>query len=1092
MDRVFLRVSLLALSISCSLVYSSLQAEVIAETATEVTPALAEWRNDLDGPLKGQIDFAQTHTVSAQRDVFDPLLVPDREALVVLTPPPYLEYGAVTMVVRHAGVTSVIPMAPPPWLPDSAVYDQSNTFSGKPIVGAYPKFREGAFTATIPYDQFSTDTSLSFYESNRPNDVGTLAKSKMIFLNSESDGLVLMNIKGCIFKSEDTCKTTLDQYDIEKNPQLANIAAREIFSELPVKQLVLGMGQSYWPYIIARGPDGKPHRYSTSDGNYREWAAFGDKTLPAKVGMGNYWRAASDLGTKVPGKFVAISGQLLDVPDDIPVLPPGVGASCGVSSCNYPWRPVGFWHETGHGLGLPHWTPPRYEKWAYRSYDRKFLPNYHADPKKYRLEVDHLGYHYFGHVVGALGRPDWPIDPTSTAATASAPQIDEFEALRLDNPPAAADWIHYIAPYTHQQMLRVQQRFGSFPAGLRYAGLWDDHRQPPKAAQAQGPEAQAVPEQLIDPGIDEAAHDIGTQLKMTQPGQVPLLKGVPVQTLVITLASAQYNSQKLSQIYPPIISNYGNVFAPSVQYSSARDVPRPDDLTPPIVQPSQTGPDDGEVPASSAQPSSVHEAPHPDAFTVARIQSAPTGLCLSLLPDNTLGFNTCVATSSLQRWTAGEGARFNLVNSTTRQCIDGNLSMANCTQNSFHLWNYREDITGSKTRLRLQNVYNGKFITAGDGSTAYLTGLGGKEQEFYAIPGSAAPDNYTLRVFYADSSVESWSLYPGTVPLDDLMSVAINVSSARKPVFAELLGKGISIDKRMLDNQPDLPPAIVVGAEAGYPVITPQYLRSRLNKLCLSRAVNGLTQEACNVGDVRQQWGMSSVFNGTGKEFILTGPTTAFCLGKTLTLLACDINTPQFQWRVRPDIAQPGAIMLQGGEDGKFISAEQSGRVAMQGVTYGAEQNFDRLGPDELAPLIKIFGSNCLTRLGEGVITQSCINAGNQQWRTGELKNYDARGPYFNLVTPDGSRCLVEGLKMRECQVSLATHQWTRRADLSGPVWSQVQNIATGTFITASPDNPTVTQAPYNAEPTQKFIFLPAAPSRTADEEQTPAGPAPK
>ncbi|NAS62682.1 hypothetical protein CVE36_14715, partial [Pseudomonas syringae pv. actinidiae] len=125
---------------------------------------------------------------------------------------------------------------------------------------------------------------------------------------------------------------------------------------------------------------------------------------------------------------------------------------------------------------------------------------------------------------------------------------------------ATADWRHYIAPYTHQQMLRVQQRFGSFPAGLQYADLWDDHRSPPKVAQAQGLEAQAVPEQLIDPGIDEAAHDIGTQLKLTQPGQVPLLKGVPVQTLVITLASADHNSQKLSQIYPPIISNYGNVF----------------------------------------------------------------------------------------------------------------------------------------------------------------------------------------------------------------------------------------------------------------------------------------------------------------------------------------------------------------------------------------------------------------------------------------------------------------------------------------------------------------------------------------------------
>ncbi|GGJ52944.1 TagA domain-containing protein [Pseudomonas avellanae] len=852
MDRIFLRFSSLALSINCALVCSMLQANEVAGPLAQTANASEAWRNDLDGPFLGQVDFAQTHAISAQRKVVDPLLVPDREALVVYTPPPLTEYRAVNMVVRYRGVTTVIPMTPPHWTPESAVYDQSNTFSGKPIVGTYPKFRAGAFTATIPYNQFSPDASLSFYESDRPNDVGTLAKIKMIFLNSESDGLVLMNIKGCIFKSESTCKTTLDQYDIEKNPLLAKIAAREIFSELPIRQLVFGMGQSYWPYIIARGPDGKPHRYSTSDSDYREWAAFGDKTLPAKAGMGIFWRAASDLGYKQPGKFVAISGQLLDVPDDIPVLPPGVGASCGGNSCNYPWRPMGFWHETGHGLGLPHSTPPRYENWAYRSYDLKFLPNYHADPKKYQLEVDHLGYHYFGHVVGALGRPDWPIDPTSTAATASAPQIDEFEALRLDNPPATADWIHYIAPYTHQQMLRVQQRFGSFPAGLQYADLWDDHRSPPKVAQAQGLEAQAVPEQLIDPGIDEAAHDIGTQLKLTQPGQVPLLKGVPVQTLVITLASADYNSQKLSQIYPPIISNYGNVFAPTAQYSSSRDVPLPDDVIPAT---------DGELSATPVQPSPVPDAPHTNAFTSARIQSAPTGLCLSLLTNNTPGFERCSTTSLQQRWTAGEGERFNLVNSVTGKCIDGNLAMVNCTQTPLHLWSYREDITGSKTVLRLQNSYNGKFITARDGSTASMEGIGGKEQEFYAVPGAAAPGNYVLRVQYANGSIDSWSLYSGTVDSGDVVSVAVNVSSARKPVFAELLSNNVNVDKRMLDDQPELPAAIVVGAEAGYPVITPQYLRSRLTEQCLSRAATGLTQEPCNVGDVRQQWGMSGVLN---------------------------------------------------------------------------------------------------------------------------------------------------------------------------------------------------------------------------------------
>ncbi|WP_413038407.1 hypothetical protein [Pseudomonas coronafaciens] len=222
-----------------------------------------------------------------------------------------------------------------------------------------------------------------------------------------------------------------------------------------------------------------------------------------------------------------------------------------------------------------------------------------------------------------------------------------------------------------------------------------------------------------------------------------------------------------------------------------------------------------------------------------------------MLTNNIPGFERCSVTSYQQRWTAVKTANeqlVNLVNDVTDKCLDGNLMMVSCRQNRAHLWTFREDITHSKTILRLQNEQNGKFITAGDGSTAYMTGYSGKEQEFYTTP-NTAPDNYTLRVQYANGLTDTWSLYSGNVDAGDVVSVAINVSSARKPVSAELRRNNLSLNKRMLDTQPELPPAIVVGAEAGYPVITPQYLRSRLNKLCLSRAATGLTQETCNVGD---------------------------------------------------------------------------------------------------------------------------------------------------------------------------------------------------------------------------------------------------
>lgn len=133
MDRIFLRVSSLALSINCALVCLMLQANEVAGPLAQTANPSEAWRNDLDGPFLGQVDFAQTHAISAQRKVVDPLLVPDREALVVYTPPPLTEYRAVNMVVRYRGVTTVIPMTPPHWTPESAVYDQSNTFSESPL-----------------------------------------------------------------------------------------------------------------------------------------------------------------------------------------------------------------------------------------------------------------------------------------------------------------------------------------------------------------------------------------------------------------------------------------------------------------------------------------------------------------------------------------------------------------------------------------------------------------------------------------------------------------------------------------------------------------------------------------------------------------------------------------------------------------------------------------------------------------------------------------------------------------------------------------------------------------------------------------------
>lgn len=871
----------------------------------EYATTYASWHNDLEGFVQGKITFAQTHVTNATRKIFDPPLVPGREALVMFQPHPLARVSSASLRVRSAGRETVIAMTHPDHFPASRKYDQENVYSGKPIVGNYPKY-ESSFTATLPYDIVQSDMELTFVVNNDPQKSGTLPKSKMVFLNNESEGLVLMNIKGCLFRTQSLCRTTLDQYDMQKNPELAKIAAREMFSEMPVKQLVLGMGESYWPYVIARGPDGKPHRYSTTDRNYREWAAFGDLTLSAKLGMGNFWRAASDLGYKSPGKFVAISGQFLDVPDDTPSMPPGVAASCGGNSCNYPNYPAGFWHETGHGLGLSHVSPPRYEGWGWRSYDLSFLPNYHPAPQNYGLSTDHLGFNYFGNVVGRIPPPSWP------EAVASAPLIDEFEELRRTNPVKTADWKHYLAPWTHQQMLIVQRRFGSLPAGLPYAGYDDDHRQPPGPPPTLGAKARSDDETQIDPGIVDAPEDHGILLELIPHGQQPILKGVPVHTLVVTMADRSHDAAGLSQIYPAILSNYGNVFAPN-------------------------------------QTLSATDEPSPAGFRDARLRSAKTGKCLSVI-NSRAAFEQCHESVPRQRWTQSGEPLFRLMNGATLACINKDLQLAQCSDQRALTWNARKDLTHSDTVIRLQSNLDGRFITAGPDDSISMEGIRGDEQLFFQSDRYAPDNNYVLEVQFLNASVSRWPLYPGPIPADGLLTAVVNVASSSQPRTARLLRNGVVINTRQLQDS-NLPPPVTVGGAVGYPTIIPKLLKSQATGKCLIRRSDvRVDQVPCDPRDKDQQWGTAPVLSSAGQRVVITGSSTAFCLQWPTRLKRCEINSPDFQWVQRQDLSPAGTMLFQNGRDGTFITAAADGHsVNLQGLTYGADQQFRMVALTDVA-----------------------------------------------------------------------------------------------------------------------------------------------
>lgn len=1002
------------------------------------------WENDLDGEVQGQIEFAQTHVVDVPRAIVDPLLVPGREALVIFTPRPLVPVNSISLVIASQLGEIVIPMAPPSNFPQSATFDQEHTFSGKPIVGEYPNFRSRAYTATIPSYFFNAENDFRFYINDNAGVTGSLNKNKTVFLGNQSEGLVLMNIKGCLFRPEGSCRTALDQFDMSSNPELAKIAAREMYSELPIKKLILGMGQSYWPYIIAKGVGGV-YRYSTNEGErpYGLWASYGDATLPAKAGMGSFWRAASNLGNKQPGKFVAISGQLLDVPNDIPVLPYGVAASCGANSCNYPTVPDGYWHETGHGLGLPHDTPPRYENWAYRSYDLHFLPSYHPNPQLYDLPVDYLGYHYFGHVMGSMSPPKWPQWP---GATASAPLVEEFETLRVSNPPAVAQWKRYIAPYTHQQMLRVQQRFGEFPPGLVYADITDDHR--PTSSNTKRTTVNKVgqgKQAPIDEGVDGEIHDMGLVSEVEVADENLMLSGVPVHTLVVTMAAAtEWNdSRKISQIYPPIVSNYGNVYKPAPVQSTA----------------------------NSDAPSILVDG--------LRVQSAKTGKCLTSRVSEEVMFDKCQATDNRQRWSqiglTADG-HFQLSSVGDGRCLGANLRLTACMGGNTTLWTGREDITGSAKIWKLQVSANGRFITPGANNTVTMEAIGGAEQILFSVPPDALFSTLKLHIQYANGTDENWVLYSAWIPTTEVITTAINIASERNPLYAELIRDEQVIDKRMLDKAPSLPPPIIVGGDAGYPTILYQYLRSEATGQCLTRTPSGLTQAFCGVSNAQQKWNLFDVLSVSGPKFILAGDSTAKCLDNEYAFNDCGMNMAGFQWSARKDLAPSGTVMLQNSADGRFMTAGSNGSVGQNSLTGGAEQNFAVVSAQQLAPAIRvksIAASECIARVGEAVALATCSNDVTQQWLRGAIKNTETgSGPHFALVSHDGSRCLLDGLAMASCDVNAVDQHWSGRSDLADPGTFKLQSFATGTFIRAASYAPLVKEANQN-DPHQLFELSP-------------------
>lgn len=992
-------------------------------------------RNDLQGALGGQVDFAQTHVVAATRRIFDPFLVPHKPALVLFRP--IKPVTDVEMTLTLDGRTTTVRMDRPEALPGTAVYDQSDTFSGKIIEGSYPKFRENTFSYQIPWNLFTADARISFQQAGNASNQGSLPADKFVFMTPESEGLTLMNIKGCIFKDESTCRDTLDQFDGEYNPTAARIAAREMLSEVPTQRLHLGTGKAYWPRIIAMGPDQKPHVYDKTNG--MEWAAFGDKTLPAKVGMSHYWRTASNLSDKKAGYPVAITGQVLDTPNGMPPLPPNISASCLINNCYYPFFPDGFWHETGHAFGLLHASPPRYEDWSYRAYDNVFLPHTHPDPHRYSLPVDYLGLHYFGQVVGSLSAPPW------ASGLASAPLIDEFEKLGLKSTEGAS-WKRYIAPYSHQQTLRVQQHFGRLPDGAKYADMFDDHRPPAMgvtavaAKEGKGLAVTAPSHGLPDSGIQQPAPLLS--LLSPESNQVPLETAVPVHTLVTTFSDPSHNRDGINQIYPAILSNYGNVFSPAQLAASS------------ATRPQRSASYSVLMTTTLQCLASEH-----DRLVLRACDDESAQLTLETVPPDN------AAEAPL--------APIVVVRNREGKCLEFNFHFRHCVNAERQVrWRGRIDITNQSRLLKLQESNTGRFITpTGTGDLALLANSSENELQHFKPGDDCNPHTYRVDIHYASGAIETHPLYAGPIAKDTLKTAVFNVSSQRKPVKAVLKVDDAIIYERPLEEN-RLPQVISMGAEHGEQinqVWEPQWLYSKERNACLAATDQGLKLATCNADAIwrlPQKKVFPQLFD-TYEPVDLSGR----CINTQLATGECHFPRKDTAWWTRQDLTQtPSEIYLQELTTGTFITTIQGNDTPLLApLTYSPGQRFQK---QALLKFMVTHKGRCLITSGETVAVSTCEPNHLKSWYMISTATLPLPDGSTELTLMNGAgQCLNDELKLQGCAQPRADRlTWLTRKDLAGQLHRiRLQNKKTGQFVDVGQDG-SVSLKPLAGD-SQVFIY---------------------
>ncbi|GGE81859.1 M66 family metalloprotease [Mycetocola zhadangensis] len=467
-----------------------------------------ELRNDLAGDIKGQVQFAQSHTVdpSGNAKLKMPTLVTNRAALLLFSPVGKAKSATVTAKLN--GAEKVIQLAPPAEIPRSDM----NISGNRPDVA----YSSTAWTTELPWNLMQPGLELTFTTNEG---TGVLGSDKIEFAAPAE--LIISSIELGMLTSYPTGSGHYMFNQPEKS-------GADYFQTIPVSKLTMAI---YEPVkldkvIVSSGviyTDKSAVNGDVYSGDMRE--NVGKAQVSTGINLANFGTTSGPMDQKQPANFNQriihhSAGSYANG-----VHSHGLSGGNGMATL---YDSVGneLSHELGHSYGLGHYPGTDNSK---QGNDKVRWASHHADSG--------WGYIAYRDRMRSNLVADSGFDPNGLDLSAGRFTENYMGIYNFHRDTMSGGWgSSSLSRYTHvtgysteitQRSLKTLVPDVSYPSGYRD---WD-----------------AKAGKYVDAKVKNPA------FALPKPSKV----GVPVFTLL-----GGYNPAKPEQtvLYPAFRSNYGNVF----------------------------------------------------------------------------------------------------------------------------------------------------------------------------------------------------------------------------------------------------------------------------------------------------------------------------------------------------------------------------------------------------------------------------------------------------------------------------------------------------------------------------------------------------